>query len=71
MPVSYSPSKRGDVALAKQLEPVLGDEAFLDNEETVALERLDLLGGECLDHGRSSGTSTTQKRLPSGSARIT
>ena len=43
-----------DVALAEQLEPVLGDEALLDDDEAVALERLDLLGGECLDHGRSS-----------------
>ena len=32
-----------DVALAEQLEPALGDEAFLDDQEAVALERLDLL----------------------------
>ena len=32
-----------DVALAEQLEPALGDEPFLDDEEAVAPERLDLI----------------------------
>ena len=32
-----------EVALAEQLEPALGDEPLLDDQEAVALERLDLL----------------------------
>ncbi len=41
-----------DVALAEQLEPALGDEAFLDDQEAVAFERLDLLRGERVDQER-------------------
>src|SRR4029079_7731227 len=40
------------VALLQQLEPTLGDEPFLDDEETVVPDRLDLLRRERLDHGR-------------------
>ena len=39
-----------DVALAEQLEPALGHESLLDDEEAVALERLDLLARERVDH---------------------
>ncbi len=40
------------VSLAKQLEPADGDEAFVDDQEAVAPERPDLLGGERLDQDR-------------------
>ena len=40
------------VALLEQLEPTLGDESLLDDEEPVATERLDLLVREGLDQER-------------------
>jgi hypothetical protein len=41
-----------EVPLAEQLEPALGDEPLLDDEEPVVAERLDLLGREGLDQER-------------------
>jgi hypothetical protein len=41
-----------EVALAEELQPALRDEAFLDDQEAVALECLDLLVGERLDQER-------------------
>jgi hypothetical protein len=41
-----------EVALAEPLERALGDEPFLDDEEAVALELLDLLRRERLDQER-------------------
>jgi hypothetical protein len=40
------------IALAEQLEPALGDEPLLDDQEPVVAERLDLLGREGLDQER-------------------
>jgi hypothetical protein len=41
-----------EVALAEQLEPALRDEPFVDDEEAVSPEALDLLGGQRLDQER-------------------
>lgn len=41
-----------DVPLAQQLEPTLGDEPLLDDQETVALEGVYLLGCERVDQER-------------------
>jgi hypothetical protein len=41
-----------DVALAEQLEPALGDETLLDDEEAVLPKALDLLGRERVDQER-------------------
>jgi hypothetical protein len=40
------------VALAQQLEPALRDEPFLDDQEAVVPERLDLLEREFVDQER-------------------
>ena len=40
------------VPLAQELERAVGDEALLDDQEAVAVERLDLLGRERLDRRR-------------------
>ena len=44
--------EEGDVALAEQLEPALGDETLLDDEEAVLPKAFDLLGRERLDQER-------------------
>ena len=44
--------EEGDVALTKQLEPALRDEAFIHDQEAVPLEALDLCGGEFVDQER-------------------
>ena len=41
-----------EVALTETLERAFRDEALLDDEEAVAVERLELLGRERLDHER-------------------
>jgi hypothetical protein len=41
-----------EVALLQELQRLVGDQAFLDHEEAVAVERLDLLGGERVDQVR-------------------
>jgi hypothetical protein len=46
------------VALAEKLERALGDEAVLQDEEAVALERADLLGGERLHHVAGEGEAS-------------
>ncbi|HEU5207719.1 MAG TPA: hypothetical protein VFT94_08940 [Gaiellaceae bacterium] len=40
------------MALAQQLEPLLGDEALLDDQEAVVTEGLDLIAREALDQER-------------------
>ena len=44
--------EESEVALAQPLECTLRDQTFFDDEESVAPEGLDLLGGELVDHRR-------------------
>jgi hypothetical protein len=44
--------EEAEVAVAQSLEPALGHESFLDDQEPVSPKGLDLLGGERVDQER-------------------